>query len=144
MTSRASEAVAKGSLPPEPDARSQGVQARARESIPTALPLARVTPVPDDPYTRARDFLTRVFGAFVIPRGTNLLQVDHGSLHSAHLRHVEAAGECKSPAARALRRAWGWLHLVVKACLDVAEWLAESPARAVAAVVVYLLVTHWL
>lgn len=145
MTSRTDEAVAQRAVPlPVPAPESQGVQARARESIHTALPLAPVQAVPDDPYTRGRDALGCLLGAFVIPRGTNLLQVDHGSLLSAHLRHVESAGGCKSPAARVLRRGWGWVHLVVKACLDVLEWLSESPVRAIVAVAAYFLVTHWL
>lgn len=144
MTSRTSEAAQRAVPLPGPAAESQGVQARARESIPAALPLAPVEAVPADPYVKARDALGRLFAAFVIPRGTNLLQVDHGSLYSAHLRHQVAAGECKSPAARGLRRGWGCLHLVVKACLDVLEWLAESPARTAAAVIVYLFCSHWL
>lgn len=143
MTS-ASEAVQKAVPLPGPAPESQGVQARARESIPAALPLVPVQPAPDDPWARARETLGRLLGAFVIPRGTNLLQVDHGSLLSAHQRHVESAGECRTAFGRALRRGWGWVHLVIKACLDVLEWVAESPVRAITAAAVYVLVTHWL
>lgn len=91
---------------------------------------------------QAREALARFLGAFTIPRGTNILHAS--GLHAAHLRHKDAAAHWEAAIVRVPRRAWGALHLLLKACLGVTDWVTESPARTIAAVIVCLLITHWL
>ena len=147
MTSPASSAV-QSAVPDEmPAAKSQGVQARARESVPTALPLTPVLPPGGDGEPLIPEWATRalarLLGAFAIPRGTNVLHAS--GLHATHLRHKKAAEEWSSPAATALRRVWGWLHLLlIDAPSKALGWLTESPPRFAAAVALYYICTHWL
>lgn len=144
MTSPASSAV-QSAVPDEtPAPKSQGVQARAREaSVPTALPvlLADDAPPPQIP-PQVRDAWARLTGAFTIPKGTDVLRAS--GLHAAHTRHQEAAALWDAAIMRAPRRAWGYLHLLLKACIGVLDWITESPARTIAAVIVTVACTHWL
>ena len=120
------------------------VRAAREASVPTALPvlLPGDTPSPQIPEW-AGHVLRRLLGAFAIPKGTNVLQAS--GLHDAHARHKQAAAEWGTPAVTVLRRIYGWLHLVlVKAPLKTLDWVAESPARLAAAVIVTVLCTHWL
>ena len=85
----------------------------------------------------------RFLGAFVIPKGTDVLQAL--GLREAHARHSKAAGEWGVPLVTVLRRIYGWLHLVlVKAPLKTFDVLAESPVRLAVAVATYYICTHWL
>ena len=123
---------------------SQGVQARAREaSVPAALPvlLPADAPSPQVP-PQAREALGRLLGAFTIPKGTDVLRAS--GLHAAHTRHGEAAAQWEAAVMRIPRRAWGYLHLLLKACIGVLDWVNESPARTIAAVIVTVACTHWL
>jgi hypothetical protein len=120
------------------------VRAARETSVATALPvlLPGDTPSPLIPEW-VREALGRLLGAFSIPRGTDVLQAS--GLHDAHARHKEAAGEWGIPAVTVLRRIYGWLHLaLVKAPLKTLDWVAESPARLVAAVILAAACTHWL
>lgn len=146
MTSQASSAV-QSAVPEEvPAPKSQGVQARAREaSVPTALPVL----LPGDPPSpgippQAREALGRLTGAFTIPKGTDVLRAS--GLHAAHVRHTEAAGHWDHmPLVAFFRHLHGWLHLLlVKAPFGLLDWIAESPARLIAAVIVTVACTHWL
>lgn len=149
--SAATESAAREVQSAELPESSTEAQARtpAREATPpTALPLTPVRPAGGDTESlippQARAALGQFLGAFVIPRGTNLLAVDHGSLLSAHQRHREAAAQWDYPPVRVFRRTWGFLHLLVKALLDIAEWVTESPARTITAVIATVACLFWL
>jgi hypothetical protein len=91
---------------------------------------------------QVREALTHLLGAFTIPRGTNILHAS--GLHAAHLRHKDAAAHWEVAIIRVPRRAWGVLHLLLKACLGVLDWVTESPARTIAAAIVLVACSHWL
>jgi hypothetical protein len=145
MTSQAGSAVQSAVPDPEPAPGSQGVQARAREaSVPAALPVLLPAGTPSPLVSpQARETLGRLLGAFAVPRGTNVLHAS--GLHATHQRHKKAAGEWNSPAAVALRWAWGWLHLLlIDAPSKLLGWVTEEPARFAAAAALYYICTHWL
>ena len=146
MTSPASSAVQSAAPEETPTPESQGVQARARDSVPTALPLTPVLPPGGEPEhllpEQAREALRKILGAFTIPKGTDVLRAS--GLHAAHARHKEAAAQWEAAVMRVPRQAWGYLHLLLKACIGVLDWVTESPARTIAAVIVTVAATHWL
>lgn len=147
MTSPASSAVQSAPPLPEPAAKSHGVQARAREATPpAALPLTPVLPPKADPGPvvpeQAREALGKLLSAFTIPKGTDVLRAS--GLHAAHTRHLEAAAQWEAAVMRVPRRAWGYLHLLLKACIGVLDWITESPVRTIAAVIVTVACSHWL
>lgn len=146
MTVLPEKAVPQSAVQPKPDAASDEAETRRRaKSVPGALPLTPVAPPGTDAGANAesliREALARFLGAFAVPKDTNVLHAC--GLHAAHHRHKQAAGGWGR--AGWARQVWGWLHLLLKACLfEPLDWVTESPARTITAVALLAACTHWL
>jgi hypothetical protein len=92
--------------------------------------------------SQVREVAARFIGAFTIPKGTDVLRAS--GLHAAHLRHGEAAGHWQAALVRVPRRTWGYVHLLLKACLGLLDWVTESPARTAVAAIFLVACIKWL
>ena len=139
----AQRAVVQEAVPPEPAAEAPEAEARGRaNSVAAALPLTPPARPSGDIESRARELAARFLGAFTVPKGTDVLRAS--GLHAAHQRHREAAAHWEAAAVRVPRRAWGALHLLLKGCLGLLDWVTESPARTLVAAIFLAACIKWL
>jgi len=110
----------------------------------TSLPLAPVDVAQGDAASRAREALLRFGALFAIPAGTSLLHAQPPSLRQAHDRHKEAAKHWEAGLIRWPRHLWGYGHTAFKALLHIIEWVTESPARFIVAVLFLAACWLWL
>lgn len=137
----------------EADASEPQIEAPTRaeapgraSSLPTALPLSH--PADTDSDETAWPELVRAWLAGRLSKlGQHPLDLIHGppaSIGAMHARHQQAAAHWKSPAARGLRTAWGWLHTAVYAAWITLMDATFSPAGALLAVLFVLTLIYWL
>ena len=123
---------------PAADPTCRGAQ-RAR-SITNAADTAAHLTVPAtqrDMADRGRDAARRAEAWLKeITTGGSLLHAKPPSLAECREHHRYAAGHFTGTLPRALRTAYGYWHLSVKAVLHIIEWVLESPPRLVVAVII--------
>jgi hypothetical protein len=132
-----------------PVAESQGGQARARESVPIALPIVHHEATDDDspsPLRQAQDRAVAVIAylraLFAVP--ARPLHHQPKSVVQTAAHHKEAAGHWEAGIIRWPRHMYGWGHTLLSAVMDVLKWVTEEPARAVIAVGILLACHFWL
>ena len=134
----ADESAVQGALPSESAAGFQQAEARRRaRSIPNALPLhpdakpGVLVPVTQGDqaagYVAAFERAAKWFDR--IQAGESVLHTPPATMAAARERHHAAAGHFPGWLPRAVRLAYGYIHLSVKAALHLIDWVLESPPR---------------
>jgi hypothetical protein len=79
-----------------------------------------------------------------LDRPGSLVHAQPPTFARAREQHHEAARRHNAPLLRGLRIAWGYSHLIlIKPLLNLLEWVTETPARFLAAVILGVIVYYF-
>lgn len=146
MTTVSDKAVREGSLPVVAQTPESTAETRACARASVALP----SPAALEPVTeRARAAgaslaLAAGRAAEYLDRPGSLVHTQPPTFARARELHHEAAARHAAPLLRGLRLVWGYGHLIlIKPLLNLLEWVTETPARFLAAVVLGVIVYYF-
>jgi hypothetical protein len=143
MTTISDRAVREGSLPAVAQAPESTAETRACARASQALP-SPAAPVPvTDRARTAGAALARAAGraAEYLDRPGSLVHAQPPTFARAREQHLEAAARHDIAPVRHLRLIWGYAHLlIIKPVLNGLEWVTETPARFLIAVIVVVIV----
>lgn len=146
MATVSDKALREGSLPVVAQTPESTAEPRAYARASVALPSpAALEPVTERARaTGAALALAAGRAADYLDRPGSLVHAQPPTFARAREQHHEAAGRHGAPLLRGLRLAWGYWHLLlVKPLLNLLEWVTETPARFLAAVILGVIVYYF-
>jgi len=138
MTTVSDKAVGAGSLPAVTQAPESTAESRAYPRKSVALPSATALEPVTDRARAAGSALALAAGraADFLDRPGSLVHAQPPTFARARELHHEAAARHSIAPLRHLRIVWGYGHLLlIKPLLNLLEWVTETPARFLAAVI---------